>query len=99
MANIYYYMLYNLQLAKNIYLDNNNKTVLDKTPFEDFTYNCNGIPVDVKRNTMLNNKKKGLKKKFNYEPKGNNVSIPDYKFENTSGNEILNEKYLVLKNN
>ncbi len=99
MANIYYYMLYNLQLAKNIYLDNNNKTVLDKTPFEDFTYNCNGIPVDVKRNSMLNNKKKGLKKKFSYEPKGNTVTIPDYKFENTSGNEILNEKYLVLKNN
>jgi hypothetical protein len=60
LSNIYYYMLYNLQQAKNKYLNDNDKKVLDTTPFEDFTYNCMGIPVDTIRKSMLeiDNKKK-----------------------------------------
>jgi len=102
LSYIYYYMLYNLQQSKNKYLNDNNKKVLDTTPFEDFTYKCIGMPVDTIRKSMLeidNKKKKGLKLKFRYEPKGTSGTLPDYKFENNSGNQILNEKYLVLKNN
>jgi hypothetical protein len=98
--NTYINMLINLNKAKNNYLDKNNKTVLDITPFEEFIIKCIGIPHDPIRTSyisMYNKRKKGLKTKFNYEPFGKEIKIPEYKFENSSGNEILNEKYLILK--
>lgn len=93
-------MLYQLFTTKNKYLDYKNKTVIDKTPFEDFIINCNGIALDPRRETFLEReqkKKKGLKLNFRYEPSGNKITPPNYVFNNTSGNEILNEKNLIIK--
>lgn len=93
-------LLYQFITSKNKYLDIKNKTVVDKTPFEDFTINCNGVALDPRREAFLEKmakKKKGLRLNFKYEPLGNKITPPNYIFKNTSGNEIINEKNLILK--
>jgi len=99
--NNYLHMIYNLIICKNKYLEMKNKTVLDKTPFEDFIVNCNGISMNPIREAFLeryNKKKKGLRLNFRYEPSGKKINIPNFNFENTSGNIIINDKNLILKN-
>ena len=93
-------MLYQLITIKNKYLDLKNKTVLDKTPFEDFVINCTGIALDIRRNSFLEKtekKNKGIRLYFKYEPRGNKITPPNYVFDNTSGNIIINDKNLILK--
>jgi hypothetical protein len=93
-------MLYQIITTKNKYLDLKGKTVLDKTPFEDFIINCNGIALDPRREAFLeriNKKKKGVRLNFKYEPSGKKITPPNYIFNNTSGNEIINAKNLILK--
>jgi len=91
----YMNMFIKLNEAKNKYLDNFKITVLNNSPFQDFQFNCIGQPVDLIRETRLSEYTKKVKK-FKYEPKGKEVKIPDYKFNNSSGNQILNNKYLNL---
>ena len=43
------YAMYSLLYARNKFLDDNNKTVLDQTIFEDFKPECLGIPVSSNR--------------------------------------------------
>lgn len=97
----YMNIICNLIETRNEYLNKYNKTVLDKTPFEEFIFNCIGEtldPIRFERLKMADKKKKGLKLKFRYNPQENkNSKIPDYTFENRSGNEILNKKLLSLK--
>ncbi len=93
-------MLYQIITTKNKYLDLKDKNVLDKTPFEDFIISCDGIALDPRRETFLeriNKKKKGLRLNFKYEPLGNKITPPNYVFTNTSGNEIINDKNLIIK--
>jgi len=90
--NNYLLMLYNINKAKNLYLDEHNKTVIDKTPFQEFIIKCIGIPHDPIRESRLLMKekyKKGLKTKFNYEPSGNQGKVPSFIFSNLSGNQII----------
>jgi hypothetical protein len=90
--NNYLLMIYNINKAKNSYLDKHNKTVLDKTPFEEFIIKCIGTPYDPIREariTMTSKHKKGLKTTFRYEPSGNPIKIPDFKFSNSSGNQVI----------
>ena len=94
--NNYLLMLYNINKAKNSYLDKHDKNVLDKTPFEEFIIKCIGIahdPIREARLTMKKKYKKGMKPNFRYEPSDNlsdNLKkIPDFKFSNSSGNEII----------
>ena len=84
---------------RNIYLTNKKITVLDESPFKDFTFKCYGVPLDVKRNALLEGLEmfKQGKRKFKYNPSGKPGKVPDFSFANSSGNQILNEKYLVLK--
>ena len=85
-------MLYNINKSKNLYLDNHNKTVLDKTPFQEFIIKCIGTPYDPIREArleMTSKHKKGLKPNFRYEPSGNSVKIPEFKFSNSSGNQVI----------
>lgn len=84
---------------RNVYLTSKKLTVLDDTPFKDFTFKCYGVPVDVKRTALLEGYKmfKQGKRKFKYNPSGKPGRAPDFSFANSSGNQILNEKYLVLK--
>lgn len=86
---------------RNEYLTKRNITVIDDSAFKDFTFKCYGIPVDVKRTSLLEGFKmyKQGKRKFKYNPSGKPGKTPDFTFANSSGNEILNEKYLILKKN
>jgi hypothetical protein len=99
-ANNNYYMLYNIIKAKNNYLNKHNKTVMDKTPFEEFIIICIGKAVEPKRESFIKrheNRKKGLKSSFIYEPNNNTIKIPKFIFDNKSGNQIINSKQQILK--
>ena len=84
---------------RNTYLNDKKITVIDDSPFKDFTYKCYGTPVDSFRSSLLSGiekRKQGKQMKFRYGPTGKPRQVPDYKFSNISGNQILNEKYLIL---
>jgi len=93
----YLIMINKLIITKNKYLDMKDKTVLDKTPFEDFIVNCNGIALDPIRHSRLE-MEKNKKYNFKYKPSNKKINIPNIIFENTSGNKIINTKNLILKN-
>jgi hypothetical protein len=83
------------------YLNKRGINVLDKSPFQDFTYKCIGFPVDQLRQSFLEGYKKknlGKKIKYNYTPTGKNKPPPNIVYANTSGNQIFSEKNLILKN-
>jgi hypothetical protein len=91
-TNNYLLMIYNIIIYKNNYLELHNKTVLDKTPFEDFLIKCNGNALDIKREyhlKIIKHKKNNKKLIFSYEPTGKEMNIPVFQFDNKSGNEIL----------
>jgi hypothetical protein len=100
-SNNYLNMFLQLNESKNKYLDKRNITVLDTSPFTDFKFNCIGKPVDLIRQERLNIKEKkklGKILKFRYEPSGEPGKVHEYIFDNISGNQILNNKYLIIKN-
>jgi len=99
-SNNYLNMFIKLNDAKNKYLDKHNVTVLDGSPFQDFKFKCIGEPVDLIREgflTIINNKKRGKQLKFRYDPTGKPTKIPEYIFDNVSGNEVINNKNLIIK--
>ena len=84
---------------RNTYLNDKKITVIDDSPFKDFTYKCYGTPVESIRSSLLScleKRKQGKQMKFRYGPTGKPRQAPDYNFSNISGNQILNEKYLIL---
>jgi hypothetical protein len=86
---------------KNKWLNENSKTVTDESIFQDFTFKCFGLPVDPIRSSFLDiveKRKEGKRLKFRYEPSGKKGKVPEFMFSNTSGNQIINKKYLILKN-
>lgn len=98
--------LFNILIGKffnlrNVYLDNKKITVVDESPFMDFTYKCHGIPVDPVRASRLagaEKKKQGKKIKFRHTPSDKTRLPSKQEFSNTSGNQNSNKKYLILKN-
>jgi hypothetical protein len=95
-TNNYMALLVRLQKIRNSYLDTHGFTVIDPTPFQDFTMKCFGTPVDSLRESRIEGAEQ-KKKKFRYHPSGKPGKAPELNFSNTSGNQILNEKYLVIK--
>jgi len=92
--NNYMGMITRLLKARQYYLDSHDITVLDKSPFQEFTLQCLGSTEDPMRMARLEALKKrdsGKQVSFNYKPKGTAGKVPMYRFENTSGNEILNK--------
>ena len=92
---VYGTMLVRLLKARDTFLDTNNKTVLDNTPFEEFTLKCIGEPKDLLRSSFLDKEKKkdsGKQISFSYKPRGNSGKKPIYTFENTSGMEKHSKK-------
>ena len=88
---VYLTMLTRLYKARDRYLENNNKSILDDSPFQEFTLKCIGEPKDPIRSSLLDGLKRikqGKKVKFSYRPSGKPGKIPDYKFDNFSGNAI-----------
>jgi hypothetical protein len=87
-------MITRLLKARLSYLDTHNITILDKSPFQEFTLQCIGSTEDPLRMVLLERKRKreaGKQMTFNYSPKGNPGKVPVFRFNNTSGNEILNK--------
>ena len=90
--NNYMILITRLLITRTKYLDKYNKTILDRSPFQEFTLQCLGSTEDPLRTSRLNIlKKKEAKKliKFRYEPKGIPGKIPYFNFNNSSGNEII----------
>ena len=73
------------------FLDDRNLTVLDRSPFQEFTYKCIGEPLDPIRSARLKMQEKkdsGKKIKFRYNPTGKPGKVPIFKFNNSSGKKI-----------
>lgn len=99
-SNNYLNMFLNLNKAKNDYLDKHSITVLDNSPFQDFRFTCLGKPIDLIREERLGiieKKQKGKQIKFRYDPKDTPGRVPDYIFDNISGNQVINNKNLIIK--
>jgi hypothetical protein len=94
-TEIYSILLSKLAIIRNNYLENHNITVIDSSPFQDFTLKCMGEPVDIIREFRL---QKNKSNKFNYKPSGKIINIPKIIFDNISGNEILDIKKFFYKN-
>jgi hypothetical protein len=80
--------LYNI---RNKYLDSKNVSILDDTPFKEFTLKCTGTPVDPIRSSRLKQaekRKTGKRSKFSYTPTGKSANVPNFKFDISSGKEI-----------
>ena len=81
-------LIVRLMSIRDKYLDARDLTVLDKSPFQEFTYQCFGEPVDPIRSARLKMQEKkdlGKKIKFRYNPTGNPGKVPSFKFDNSSG--------------
>jgi hypothetical protein len=81
-------MLIRMIKARDKYLEQQNKTVLDKTIFQEFTMSCIGEPKDLLRESFLIAKKKreqGKRIKFTYNPTGQPGKKPNFNFDNSSG--------------
>lgn len=82
---------------RNYYLEKNKKTLFDESMFKEFQVQCKGETMDALRKNLLEMSIKRRQKKmtkFMYHPpnKINNT----YKFKNSSGNPINNEKNFKL---
>ena len=85
---VYGTMITRLFKARDTYLENKKITVLDNSPFQEFTTECIGEPKDILRESFLERAKKreqGKQISFLYKPKGNPGKKPNFKFDNTSG--------------
>lgn len=82
---------------RNYYLKKNNKTLLDESLFKSYIPTCIGDTMDPQRENRLLREKKYKQGKlvtFRYKPEQPKPA-PDFKFANTSGNEI--NKQINLK--
>jgi hypothetical protein len=97
----YDFMLENIINLRNKYLKDNNKTVLDNTPFEEFRINCLGDTMEQPRKKFLaisSLENSYEKKKFLFKYDINNppkLDINEISFRNISGN-INNTKNRLI---
>ena len=89
---VYMTMITRLLKARNKYLDDNNKTILDKSSFQEFTLECIGEPEDLIRESRLKIMDKKKRKiqplVFRYTPKDNSPGkVPVFRYDNISGDE------------
>ena len=93
--------IYPILLYSNDLFDKYNLTVLDRSPFQEFILNCIGKPIALdrlERLSIIEKKEKGSMLKFRYDPKDKSGKVPKYSFPNTSGNQVINDKFLIIKN-
>ena len=91
-TNIYYILIGRLYQVRNNYLTKHKITVLDVSPFKDFTFKCLGQHKNIMRSAFLEKNDKFKNKKlvtWRYTPSGKPATKVNYKFPNVSGNEIL----------
>jgi len=98
-TNLYLDLIKTFFHAKQEYLDKHDITVLNNSPFQDFTYDCIGEHVDILRKSYiegLENLKNKKRFKFIYIPTGVEKKLT-YVYPNCSGNKILNKNFFILK--
>ena len=81
-------MIVRLLKARDKFLEKKNLTVVDKSPFQEFTMNCYGEPKDLMRQSFLDKMKKrekGQRASFLYKPTGKPGKKPNFQFDDTSG--------------
>jgi len=103
LTKLYDYLMAQMLEKRNIFLDDNNKTVLDETLFEDFKVNCIGTPISPMRKFMLSRKDRKLLPRsaiYPYDPEERKDDYPTdiYFFNNYSGNIINNPKEFIYNN-
>jgi hypothetical protein len=88
--------------ARISYLKKHNKTVMDDTIYREFQINCLGKALDPMRYAFVDMQTKlaqGKRIKYRYNPRTDfDLKLPDFIFDNTSGNLIKNPKGLTIKN-
>ena len=85
------------------FLKQENKNVLDNTPYREFVTECSGTFIDSRRKARLimkNKREKGKYTMFRYNAKTqiDSYTAPDFKFSNISGKANDNGKKKLLKN-
>ena len=94
-------MISQLIKAKRSYLKTNNKTLLDKTPFQEFIIDCLGHTIDPKREYRLEIEKKKKRRGpllYSYEPnRDGHPRSPPIIFSEKSGRQINYPKNKKLK--
>lgn len=93
------YLLENIIKLRNIYLNKNNKSILDETPFQEFRFDCLGdtIPPDRKFRLKAYEKfNKNERIKIRYSP-GDKLKNKNFNYNNSSGN-INNTKNRIINN-
>ena len=98
-SNNYLNLFLNFNKARDEYLTSHNLTVINNSPFQEFKLDCIGksIKLDrLDRLEMIEKRKKGLPLKFRYEPTGNPGKVPEYVFKNSSGNQVINQKFFII---
>ena len=89
--------------SREQFLNTNNSSVLDHTPYREFIVRCAGLTIDQGRKFRMGYmERKEAKKRpmFSFEPKLSNPNpeIPDHRFANTSGEKVKNSMTKLLKN-
>ncbi len=82
------FLLENIINFRNKYLKDNNKNILDETPFQEFKIECIGetMPPDRKARLEAYEKhKKRVRTKLRYEA-GNKIKLENINYKNSSGN-------------
>jgi len=98
-SNNYFNLFLNFIKAKNEYLDKHNITVIENSPFQEFKLKCIGETIKLDRLDRLSSidkKKKGVQIKFRYEPSDKTVTVPNFIFSNSSGNQVINNKFFII---
>ena len=104
------YTFYNIMAShyaeiRKYYLKKNNKTIFDKTLFQEFIPECIGDTIDPMRESRLVRRQKYLAGKYpyKYDPKPKEERSEDtsstYRFANSSGNSINKEKNFKVRGN
>lgn len=99
MQNMYYTMISDMKKFRINFMKKENKNIYDDTIFKEFVTNCVGKVIPPEREKQMlyeSRKQKGKRGVMNYKPADGKQSPPDYIFENSSGNEIKNDKYRRL---
>lgn len=98
-TDLYLLLIGKIFETRNEYLNNHNISVIDISPFQDFTLKCFGKPLNVLRNALLIKlgKSKDKRMKFRYNPSGNPGKVPNYVFNDNNGNIKTNKNHLIIK--
>ncbi len=84
-------MITEIYRLRNKFFESNSLTIFDDSPFQEFTTDCIGVPLDQMRESFeqgARKKEQGKRMKFVYNPSGKEVKPPNYIFKNHSGDEI-----------